>query len=240
MCGCLGGSEPSLRYFESVRQSPGCAEALCFDEVLALEDGTVLMKRGNSSGHWVEFCSADPKRLSRLFADIDAQLKASTLKECENCATYHLFYNSGSQTRYMGVPSGLSSMEAEIHKKAGEICSNRTDTGLIHVIWGENGGYIDYHVFSNDVIVYESFGLRDGELLDSKAYRVEGIFEALKSDIPPGFFESQTRNNCPKDSMFYGYVEAALGGRHREFFTCGDDTPAGAAFTSLVQEVEGL
>ena len=237
--GCVGGGQPALSYFESVRQSLGCGGALCFDEVLALEDGLVYMKQGNASGYWVSFCNADGQKLYALFSMLDAQLEGKTLVDCRDCGTYHLFYNSGSETRYLSVPTGQNDLEG-FHGKAKEVCLSNADAGLIHVIWGVNGEYTDYHIFSNDVVVYERFGLREGELLDSRAYRSEGVFARLTSIVHDDFFESNTKDNCPKDGLFYGFVEAAVGHRHREYFTCGDDTPAGGAFTALKDEVGGL
>jgi hypothetical protein len=239
LLGCLGGGE-GLKYFESVYQDPGCTEGLCFDEVMAVEDGFVYLKMGNSTHYWTGFCSAGAGNLSRLFSSLDGGMGENVLSECTGCAAIHLFYNDGGRTRVISAPKGERVFADGFHGKAKGICSGQLDGGVIHIIYGKGGEYFDYHIFSNNVVVYERFGLRDGELLGSKAYRISGErFMELKSKITEDFYASETTDSCPKDGLFYGYVEAAFAGRHRDYFTCGGETPAGAAFSALVAEAEG-
>jgi len=235
--GCLAPKDGNLAYFEVVYQDPSCGGGLCFDEILAMQDGLVFMKKGRPYGNYsVSFCRADGRILASLLSDLDDSLKGSTLEECSDCITYHVFYNDGLATRYSSVPEGLQTFQAGFYGRAKDICADVQSADLIHVIWGRNGEFVDYHLFSNGVAVYERFGLREGELLDSRAYRMDaGGFGRMARELADGFFTSNTTNNCPKNGLFYGYVEASIGGVHAEHFTCGDGTPAGRTFQTLAK-----
>ncbi|MFH0862358.1 MAG: hypothetical protein V1875_04930 [Candidatus Altiarchaeota archaeon] len=231
--GCLGGSG-GMKYFESVYQYPDCAEGVCFDEVLALEDGLVYLKSDEfDAAAKASFCVADPDRLKGIFSGLDADFGESGLIECRGCPAYHLFYNDGGRTMYVSAPKGQSSLAEDYFPNAKGVCSSSTDAGLVHFIRGRGKEFIDYHIFSNDVVVWERFGLRDAELLDSRVYRQGGIFSNVSALIDEGFFSSGTQDNCPKGVLFYGFIEASIGGRHAEYFTCGDDTAPGRVFSAL-------
>ncbi len=247
--GCPNGE--SGKYFEIVLQDPGCGDGTClgelfgcsnrtcFDETLVLEDGLVFKKQRFFGGDYeVSFCDVDSGKLSEMLSFLNANFKDSKYLECNNCSSFHLFYNNGKETKFSSIPAEEEVFEQEFYEMAKTICSGERDAELIHIIYGENLQYFDYHIFSNDYVVFEKFGLRDGELLDSKVSKLDrGKFSELKSLIPPEFSAPGIQGNCPANGYFYGYVEILVDRKHSSYFTCGDETAAGKLFLGLITEV---
>ncbi|MFH1587227.1 MAG: hypothetical protein ABID38_05185 [Candidatus Diapherotrites archaeon] len=237
LSGCPNGE--SGKYFEIVFQDPSCEGGICFDETIALEDGLVFMKQRLFGGDYeASFCGAEKEKLNEMFSFLDKNFGQSRYLECNQCPSYHLFYNNSRETKFSSIPVEEDIFEKEFYEMAKTICSGKREAELIHIIYGKNLEYFDYHIFSNDYVVFEKFGLREGELLNSKVSKLgEGEFTELKSLNSDDFFISDTKSNCPANGYFYGYVEAIIGGEHASYFTCGDETPAGKLFLNLIREV---
>lgn len=238
LSGCTETSQ-SHKYFEVVYSEPLCESGKCFDESIVLDDGFVFLKqRFLGKDFNVSFCSADQKKLNELFSFLEKNFKESKLVECSECNSIHLFYNNGKSTKYKSIPVKKTVFEKKFFEKTKSICSNKISGELIHVIYGKKNQYIDYHVFSNNLIVFERFGLREGELLDSRVLSIsEQEFSELKSLVPREFFSSPVENNCPENNYFYGFMEAVIGGEYNYAFTCGDEKPVGKAFLKLIERL---
>ena len=238
--GCPNGE--SGKYFEMVLQDSNCKNDLCFDEIFALEDGLVFMKqKAPNSDYQISFCNADKGKLNQMFSFLNENFRESRYVECTMCSSnyvYHLFYNNGKETKFSSIPVQEEIFEGEFYEMAKDLCSGAREAELIHVIYGKKFEYFDYHIFSNNYVVFEKFGLRDGELLDSKVSKITTEeFNGLKSLIADDFFSSSEIRNCPANGYSYGYVEALIDGKHAHYFTCGDETAAGKLFIDLVREV---
>lgn len=231
--GCIEGSE-SGKYFEIVLQDDSCSQGACFDEWLALEDGLLMHKQSlDGINYEISFCQSSQQEFQKMLSEISQGLKESRIEECESCAKIHLFYNDGKATRYSSVKAS-SAFEKSIFERSKKLCAAPASAELIHVISGKNNSFSDYHIFSNNAVVFEKFGLRDGELLDSKVSSLKaGEFEELKKQVPAEFFETETFDNCPANGLFYGFIEARLESNYSNAFTCGDSTPKGTAFQKI-------
>ncbi|MDO8647041.1 MAG: hypothetical protein Q7R70_01320 [Candidatus Diapherotrites archaeon] len=232
--GCIESNE-SGKYFEIVLQDPYCNGSACFDELLFLEDGLVLKKQQiQGNDYTVSFCQTTPSEFNSLLSEIAKGLKASRFEECNSCAKYHLFYNDGKESKYSSVKAESAAFEKQVFAKAQKLCAMPSNAELFHVISGKGNSFKDYHVFSNGIVVFEKFGMKDGELLESKVSMLKaGEFEELKKQIPAKSFETETLDNCPANGFFYGFVEAKLSDNYDYAFTCGDSTPKGIAFQNL-------
>lgn len=234
LSGCVEQSN-SGKYFEVVYSDPDCLGEKCFDEFIVLEDGLVFSKiRFPGRDYSVSFCSTPKEKASEMFSFLDASFEQSRLIECNSCDYLHLFYNNGTRTFYSSIPANEQVFEREVYDRATGLCQERKEAELVHLIVGTGSHYIDYHIFSNNIVVFEKFGLKEGELLESKVSKITPEeFAEFKSLISEDFFNSSPANNCPANGYFYGYVEALVEGKHNAAFSCGDEGPVGKAFLNL-------
>lgn len=241
LTGCTEPQKQQGRYFEAVFQDPACTGNLCFDEIIALDDGFVFMKQSSDLlSYDTSFCSADMAKLNGAFSFLDSRLKESKFAECQDCGSFHLFYNNGKETKSRSVPVKEQEFEKEAYEKAKGLCAGSMDAELIHFVFGKGTEFTDFHIFSNNKIVIEKFGLRDGELLDSSVMEISAKeFEEIKALVPQDFFSKSSQDNCPANGYFYGYVEAFINGKHAEAFSCGGESPAGTAFDALKARLSG-
>jgi len=187
----------------------------------------------------VSFCEAKTDMFSSLLKELEDNLRKNRMIECNGCSVYHLFYHNIKDTRYSSVPVSDAAFESGFHKRLAKLCDKNVNHELIHLIYGKDTKYIDYHIFSNNLVVYEEFGLKDGELLDAKVYEITSVeFEDLKKLFSNDFYNSDTLNNCPENGLLYGYIETIQDGKHGEYFTCGDSTPAGKIFNKLKERLK--
>ncbi|MFH1234358.1 MAG: hypothetical protein V1493_01980 [Candidatus Diapherotrites archaeon] len=241
LAGCTEPQKQQAGYFEAVFQDPACTGRLCFDEIIALDDGFVFMKQSSDMMSYdASFCSADMAKLNDAFSFLDSRLKESRFVECQGCESFHIFYNNGKETKSRSVPVKEQEFEKEAYEKAKGLCAESMEAELVHFIYGKGKEFTDFHVFSNNKIVFEKFGLRDGELLDSSVKTITAEeFAEIKGLVPQEFFSTDSQDNCPANGYFYGYVEAVIGGKQAAAFSCGGESPAGTTFDALKARLSG-
>ncbi len=234
--GCIQ-PQNSGKYFEITLQDPACGNNACFHEIFALDDGFVMVKKKTAeTGYVVSFCSAGEEKKNELFSFLETSLEENKLEECAGCRTLHLFYNNGTATKYRSIPEKDASFEAIFFENAKSLCHAGKNAEFFHVIFGKGDKYSDYHIFSNNKVVFERFGLKEGELLSSDVSTIsESDFAEMKSFFAGDFFSSAATDSCQGSGYFYGYIEAYINGKYNYAFSCGGNTAAGKAFLAFAK-----
>ncbi|MEK6954477.1 MAG: hypothetical protein AABX01_05690 [Candidatus Micrarchaeota archaeon] len=236
---------PKGSYFEIVREGKALGD-LGSKEYLLTGEGLLLRKIK------VEFSGRPPlptdisiwripkENAVPLMLQVRGETK-SVFEECDNCATYHLFYGDSTGIKVFEAPeyktpkfiTDLPGRMEDIIKTAA-----REETFFASMVYSKRGIIYDYHIFGDGTVIYEEFGYSPATMANAKVQRMNtGQFFTT---IPDAFFEEKdSGNGCNRDGFDYGYVEIAKGEKTNFIFTCGNgQNPSDLVFNQLMNLVE--
>lgn len=230
-------------YYEFVYEDALC-EQECMREYLLFSHGLLFYKQVDDQAT-MTLGSID----SLLATDIIDHAKDSIGQvqspglDCDQCASYHLFYGDQEHTFSRAIlaqekPPYLNVLESRLTQA--QQTQTLQETQFVHFIFHrEDGIGIDYHFFPDGTVLYESFGLKNGELLSSAMYTMSPEdFTSIFAQIHENFYQAENSfDDCNKKQLEWGYVEIRDKDQYHEVFTCGKGG-GGKVFNYLFSRIE--
>jgi hypothetical protein len=227
--------ETDLSYIEFVREEPES-----FEEYIIHSNGLVLEKKAER----IRIGHIDGKRAVEIIERAGDGMKDTTEGiDCEECGIYHVFYGSPRETlaytvRMDEAPQYVLELEEETKKVADELV--RGEAFYVHFVYKRTGEYVtDYHFYPDGTTLLEEFGPRNGELKNSRIYRLEReVMERIKREIPDEYFTSENDlMGCNSRDLEWGYLEIQKDGRYGTVYTCGTgNTAADELFNEFLEK----
>ncbi len=243
----------NISYIEFADERLDCGRGeICLIEYIVHSNGLVFAKQeekkqeGSENEADIRIGTIGKSIAGDLIAQSKLFLKSSgkSTEDCDNCRLFHLFYGGTEETqaftaRAENSPVFLAEISGKI-SKAGESLVP-VDPFFLHFVFKPiSGNAVDYHFYSDGIVLLEEFGERNGELLLSAVYSLsDEEIKKLKAMVADGYFLSagSSFENCPEKGFAWGYLEASKGGKYKTVYTCGaGDSAADKLFNDLLEK----
>jgi len=223
----------NMSYYEIVKEDEKCADN-CFLEYIVMSDGVVMEKYikdfNNKEKNGIRMLNAGVE-VEKLFEKVALFFNKYGTNDgisCESCSSYHLYYSGRDGRRSFATIEGSNDSEVvNILSATMDLIAKASEGNVdfFHFYYGKkDGGYLDYHIFTDGVIIREVFGKRNGQLLESDIYRSDGkriadVINLTKADF---FNENSEIKFCNNREFLWGYLEVKTRESYNYIYTCGD------------------
>ncbi len=239
-------------YYEIVYEESPCTQE-CILEYILFSNGLVYIKNETNAGGSIitsaTIGSIDGAVSGKLVTEAEKVVGDSRSGgvDCGNCSLYHVFYGGDNKTRVVtGFSQNATAVVQELDGETRAAVKDLSvgDSFYIHFVFKRlNENIVDYHFFSDGIVLREEFGLRNGQLLSSVVYSLDPrSVQLLKDSVAEDFFASadDAGLGCVKKGLEWGYVELQKGAGYKVVNTCGGgDSGADKVFDVLFERAGG-
>jgi len=237
-----------MGYLEFVYEDTSC-DSDCMREYIVMSNGAVLEKIekeiGRENGTEIIIGSIDVNKADELIKaaeGITVNFSNNGL-DCEGCRLYHLFYGSKKKTTsFTTLVSDAPEFMEKFEEKIKLVLESQEskEQFFIHFVFKKpQNNIVDYHFFSDGIVLKEEFGSKNGELALSEILMInKREIDDIKGLIKEGAYNSKDNiKNCLKKGIEWGYIEIKNEDKYGSIYTCGEGTSeADKLFLELIEK----
>lgn len=229
----------NISYIEFTDERLNCREKeICLIEYIIHSNGLVFAKQEKKQDENkvnIQIGIIDKFAAKNLLIQVKSffQNFDKKIDECDNCRLFHLFYGDKETTNAFTAqaensPIFLSEIGEKISKASERM--ELIDPFFLHFVFKPiNKKAIDYHFYSDGIVLKEEFGEKNGELLSSAIYSLSNEeIKKINITVTNEYFSSNNSSfeNCPEKNLEWGYLEVNKEEKYKTVYTCGEGTSA--------------
>jgi hypothetical protein len=223
-----------LAYYEIAREDHLCTD-YCFLEYIVQSNGIILEKREteeegkkNTSINLWHIKKSEARDLISNARDLLGQHKSDRI-DCTECVISHIFFADQAETvAYTVLDSERPDFIDKIQSMTERSIDNAigSDDFFVHFAYASrNSNIVDYHIFSDGLVLKELFGDKNGELIEANIYYIsDEKMKEIKSFINEDIFKtSGDPAACSRRDLLWGFFELKNAENYRQKYTCGGE-----------------
>jgi hypothetical protein len=236
---------PQSRYFEIVRELPGCSGGDCFVEYVVLSSGIIVKKKFDTDDHQVPAVitlrKAGDAAVNDLFGAVSAFFNGRGNSGSRMDDLQNVFYYDGEKFYAYASHDAEAPAYRRLFQAADAAFAQAapSDDFYVHAYYEPaKGNTKDFHVASDGTVIASMFGKQTYLIVYTfMTHAGDSALKNLRALGAPAMKSATSRyKKCaPASGLGFGFLEMKLDGNYVHSYTCGDEGTGVSALFNYVR-----